>query len=144
MTADEYQKNVNHLPAAHRNPRMAYEMSQTPSYYYDEWVQYFKEEQLDVYRSYMTDAEQKFYNSLPSTLTVYRGIAVENSYDEEYGFSWTINKEVARFFAEDHAQQLNEHLVPIILEQTISKQDIVWVLLEREEEEMVVLPRELR
>ena len=144
MTADEYQKSVNHLPTAHQNPRVAYEMSHTPSYYYSEWVQYFKEEQPIIYHSYMTDAEQKLYNSLPNPLTVYRGIATDKGYDEEYGLSWTLNKEVARFFAEDYARRFSKHLTPIILEQTINKQDIAWVLLERKEEEVVLLPKELR
>jgi len=144
MTDNEYKKEVNHLPTAHQNPRCAYEMSHSPSYYYDERVQYFKEEQPTVCWSYMTDSEQNFYNSLPSKLTVYRGIAVDNGHDKEYGLGWTLNKEVARFFADKYARRLNKNLKPIILEQIINKQDIVWVLLGREEEELVVLPREMR
>ena len=144
MTVDEYQKLVNHLPTEHENPRMAYMMSHSPSYYYDEWVQYFKDEQLMVYRSYMSDDEQELYSSLPNTLTVYRGVAVDGDYDEGYGLSWTLNKEVARFFSEEYTRRINKHLTPIILEQTINKQDIAWILLEREEEEVVVIPNESR
>lgn len=132
---------VNHLPHAHSDPLTAYQMSHYPMYYYREWCEYF-EENLPECRKYMSEKEQAFYNNLPDEIVVYRGIAVpdEDYIQDNLGLSWTYEFEVAEFFANKYAKRFDKHneLVPIIMKKTVKKSDIAWIILGRDEAEVVL------
>ena len=142
-------KSCDHAPMKkdfeYWTPRLSYEQSHHPiKYYYKEWCDYFHKclsLKSEDHLSLMNKKELELYNSLADEkIKVYRGIAVENLNDvqKDFGFSWTLDKSIAERFSGKFAQRLNDKLIPIVLEREISKSMIVWVLLEREEKEVVV------
>ena len=122
------------------NPLEAYFMSQTMSVPYEQysrWAYFFElAAETGQYKSLMSDKELAVYNSLPDELIVFRGVKTKNIVDY-YGFSWSLSRDVAKWFSENRGETDGE---PIVLERTISKSSIIWVLLEREEQEVVLLP----
>lgn len=48
-------------------------------------------------KNIMEDDELEYYNSLPDTVTIYRGIAIGRA--EQNGLSWTCNRKTAEWFA---------------------------------------------
>ena len=61
-----------------------------------------------------------------------------NDVQDNFGFSWTLDKNIAEWFSKVFSRRSNDKLIPIVLEREVSKSMIVWVLLEREEKEVVV------
>lgn len=76
----------------------------------------------------MTEDEFNHLQSLPDEVTIYRGCQAGVN---ENGLSWTLDKKKAEFFANRFSKD------GIILERTISKNDIVAVLTGRGESEVI-------
>ena len=76
----------------------------------------------------MTEDEFNHLQSLPDQVTIYRGCQAGVN---ENGLSWTLDKKKAEFFANRFSKD------GIILERTISKNDIVAVLTGRGESEVI-------
>ena len=76
----------------------------------------------------MTEEEDNILRALSQEVTIYRGC--QKGINED-GLSWTLDKSKAKFFANRFGKK------GIILERTISKNDIVAVLLGRGESEVV-------
>jgi hypothetical protein len=76
----------------------------------------------------MNEEEFNLLQSLPENVVIYRGCQPKVN---ENGLSWTLNKKKAEFFANRFGKK------GIILERTISKNDIVAVLLGRGESEVI-------
>ena len=76
----------------------------------------------------MTEEEDNTLRSLPAKVTIYRGC--QKGINED-GLSWTLDKSKAEFFANRFGKK------GIILERTVSKNDIVAVLLGRGESEVI-------
>jgi len=76
----------------------------------------------------MNEEEFNLLQSLPENVVIYRGCQPKVN---ENGLSWTLNKKKAEFFANRFGKE------GIILERTISKNDIVAVLLGRGESEVI-------
>lgn len=91
-------------------------------------------------RDLMNKEEKELLRSLPETVTIYRGMTEAESISKDYGVSWTLNKEVAQFFAfqyrRNHATQGKKKVVE---ELTINKKDIVAIFLGRKEFEVIYL-----
>jgi len=80
-------------------------------------------------RHYMMDEEEdNILRSLPEEVTIYRGC--QKGINED-GLSWSLDKSKAEFFANRFGKK------GIILERTISKNDIVAVLVGRGESEVI-------
>lgn len=77
----------------------------------------------------MSERDQIIYRSLPPMVTIYRGCTKGLN---EYGFSWTLEKDRAEFFA----KRFNRG-EPIVLEATIHRADVMAVLTGRNEMEVV-------
>ncbi len=148
MTSLELSKMRDHSPYKkdfeYWNPLVSYQQSHsTIGFYYEEWCEYFADIILfgkEDHLSLMNKKEFEFYNSLPDeSIKVYRGIAVNNLDDvkEDFGFSWTLDKNIAKWFAERYLNE-NDKLIPVVFEREISKDEIIWVLLERNEKEVVI------
>ncbi len=75
------------------------------------------------------------YSNLPDVVTVYRGCQKNQN---ENGLSWTLDKEKAQFFATRLGKQ------GIVLEKTVKKNQIVAVLLGRNEQEVIITERSAR
>jgi hypothetical protein len=76
----------------------------------------------------MDEEDDNILRSLPELVTIYRGC---QEFLNEDGLSWTLNKSKAEFFANRFGKK------GIILERTISKNDIVAVLTGRGESEVI-------
>jgi len=87
----------------------------------------------------MDKDELGFYNQLPQEITIWRGIRVEEELDEEnIGFSFTLDKERAEWFAKRFSQDGKG--TPILIEAKVKKDKILSVFLNRGEEEVLVSP----
>ena len=93
-----------------------------------------REEWLDVLSSarpgreaFMSEEERAAFEALPETITIYRGTA----YPDESGFSWTLNRATARWFADrfGHGGE--------VLTETIPRDAAFAFLTGRGEEEIV-------
>lgn len=118
----------------------------------DAWVQsefpmsgfYDYEDLLNMFllydpQSMMDKDELSFYNQLPNELTIWRGVMVEKELDKEnIGFSFTLDKERAEWFAKRFAQDSKG--TPILIEAKVKKEEILSVFLIRSEEEILVSP----
>ena len=86
----------------------------------------------------MTPEEMEVYDSLPDTLTVYRGVSpgrVEN------GLSWTANKEKALWFAKRFRSRGRNG---VLLSGTVRKKDVLAYLNRRSEDELVIYPKDIK
>lgn len=87
--------------------------------------------------------ERETFDALPETLTVYRGFQrVEDVEDgeggEEYGWSWSLSKEQAEWFARRWPGG-----IPTVATLTVPKNAVLAYFNDRNEEEIVLLPDDL-
>lgn len=78
----------------------------------------------------MNKSELKMLNSLPDTFTIYRGYADQSI---KIGFSWSLSKEVAKFFAHRYNKSS-------IITTTAKKEDVLVYFNRREEDEIIINP----
>ncbi len=86
----------------------------------------------------MDEVEQAALAALPDTLTVFRGCTGEDAAD---GFSWTLDRAKAEWFANRYAHRRENALV---VTGTIDKVDVIAHFLGRNETEIVCLPESVR
>lgn len=77
------------------------------------------------------------FDALPDELTVYRGFQREEG-GEEYGWSWSLNRETAEWFARRWPNG-----EPMIATMTVNKSDVLAYFNDRNEAEIVLHPEEL-
>jgi len=82
----------------------------------------------------MEDHEKKFLETLPDEFTVYRGHQVRN----RMGYSWTLSYWRAKWFAQRFQQKRQG-----VVSGTVKKENIVAVLLGRNELEIVCAPKNI-
>tara|TARA_R100001463_G_scaffold126902_1_gene184806 strand:- start:2067 stop:2690 length:624 start_codon:yes stop_codon:yes gene_type:complete len=73
----------------------------------------------------MNEEDTKFFNELPSTITIYRGGV------DDKGYSWTLDKEKAEWFANRFNFDYE------VFEKTINKSDVFAYLNDRNESEII-------
>ena len=73
----------------------------------------------------MDEEDTKFFNELPSTITIYRGGV------DDKGYSWTLDKEKAEWFANRFNFDYE------VFEKTINKSDVFAYLNDRNESEII-------
>lgn len=81
----------------------------------------------------MNADEYEEYKALPETLTVYRGCHKGKNED---GFSWTLDKDRAQWFAERLA---DDDDVPKVIEKTIRKSEVIALFTRRSEQEVLLI-----
>lgn len=84
----------------------------------------------------MNKREQKKFDKLPERVTIYRGV---NNPDYKYGFSWTIDKRIANWFANRY-----EDKESYVYECIVDKKDILCYLDIRNEKEVIIDPEILK
>jgi hypothetical protein len=96
------------------------------------------------YPKLMMDTDELgFYSQLPQEITIWRGIRVEEELDEEnIGFSFTLDKERAEWFAKRFSQ--DGRGTPMLIEAKVDKDEILSVFLNRGEEEVLVSPDKIQ
>jgi hypothetical protein len=101
--------------------------------YVEEWKSVWK---LSNPALIMSDEDRVIFDSLPATITIYRGL--DNVTGTLEGMSWTVSKERAKWFAKRFSA-----VEPVIASVTIAKDKIYAYLGGRNEEEIVVNPDDL-
>ena len=83
----------------------------------------------DTKHLFMSDEDRSFFNSLPETVTIYRGY-IEGK--NKRGFSYTLSKEKAEWFAKRYWNEGE------VLTRTVNKSDIFAYTNERGEQEIII------
>ena len=83
-------------------------------------------------KSYLKLEDQKFYESLPREITIYRG----QDADDLVGLSWTTSRDVAISCAKGHSGILNAR--PFLIEAIVAKIDIAGAYTARNQSEIVI------
>lgn len=84
----------------------------------------------------MSKSEQKKFDKLPEKVTIYRGV---NGHEDIYGFSWTIDKRIADWFANRY-----DNKESYVFECIVDKKDILCYLEIRDEKEVIIAPEVLK
>ncbi len=94
-------------------------------------------------REYLMDSEEIAYlKNLPEQITIYRGMTEDELKQESFGCSWTLNKDIAYFFAYTYERNHNtNHLNKVVHEITINKSEVIAFFNEREEFEIIYIKR---
>jgi len=131
------------------SPRCAYQQSQSISLApanYDRWCEFFEKALVnghDELRAMMTDRERAALAALPKIVTIYRGIRLPPGEELDTlrpGFSWTLERARAQWFATEYATRFVKRGSPVVLKGSIFRDAIIWLLLGRNEAEIVVRP----
>lgn len=89
----------------------------------------------------MTKEELNHFNSLKERIRVYRGMSLEEYKSGIYGFSWTLSRKKARFFAKQYVRNLFKFGRGKVVCQEISKDDCLAYLQARDEDEIILRPK---
>lgn len=92
---------------------------------------------LDISKG-TNDEDIEFYNSLPEQFKVYRGCYYQN----KDGYSWSTSKDVSRKFPFLSGNTLNNY--PILIQGIVSKKDVLFCVVGRNEYEIVVNPKDVK
>lgn len=93
------------------------------------FIQWFKSANR---KHIMNEVELQYYNQLPKTVTIYRGVAVNRA--EQQGLSWTCNLDTAKWFAHRFD---TENELGYVLKGEIAKPDIFAYFNRRGEDEIL-------
>ena len=100
-----------------------------------EWVPFNDVEKIfAAMRKEMKGKDKELYLSLPNKVTVYRGADVDALDNQDYGFSWTLNQDIARKFA----TEMSPFKDKIILKAIVDKDYIAAYTNVRKEEECII------
>jgi len=87
----------------------------------------------------MSEDERKLYDSLPNYLTVYRGMTQLEAHSGDYGFSWSLSKEKAEYFAYTYGRNYSTaHMPKTVVARNILKREIMTINSSRNEHEVLV------
>lgn len=107
---------------------------------YDEWHDVLHAERGDR-TAMMDDDERAALAALPDEVTIWRGYNADDEDDERHiGFSWSLRRDCAEWFAERFASHRGRARV---LCARVRKADVVALFTGRGEDEIVVLPEHL-
>jgi hypothetical protein len=88
----------------------------------------------------MTPEEIEYLKNLPEEITIYRGMSKEEFNQKTFGISWTLNKEVAEFFANNNLRNHHtNHLKKVVHEIRINKSEVIAFLNDRKEFEIIYI-----
>ena len=96
----------------------------------------FTKKQIIDFQNLMYEDEKKYYNELPNSFTIYRGLSEEEHKNENYGISWSLSKEDAeKYIYFDKNKVLKGGLVSV----NINKKDILTVFCVHGKKEIIYL-----
>ncbi len=128
VSKEEFSKILSDAWARSENP------NSDPNFTQKELVSMFKQADPTIL---MDQAERKRLAELEDTVTVYRGVTSLNA-DNIRAMSWTLDKEVAEWFAHRYKED------GTVYEAEINKKYILALFMERNESEVVVDPKYLQ
>lgn len=85
----------------------------------------------------MTEEDLDVYNGLPDKFTVFRGVNPQNAKYVNYAMSWTLDIEIAKFFA----NRFNSDGSGKVYGKVIDKSDVLAYFNTRNEQEVVIIPK---
>jgi len=85
----------------------------------------------------MSKDENKFLKKMPKSIKIYRGGTVTEEKTKKYGISWTLNKTIAKNFA--NVKEIRNKKRMIVIEKTIDKSQVIAYFNDRQEEEIIYL-----
>lgn len=85
----------------------------------------------------MNENERKYFELLPEELTIYRGCSKTEIESKKYRFSWTLNKDVANFYAFEYYR--NKGVECDIIELVVKKECLLAYLNCRQDEEVIYI-----
>jgi hypothetical protein len=95
----------------------------------------------------MTEVDRKYLAGRPDQIKVWRGFGCQAG---KHGFSWTLDRSRAKFFAEYSCGTRRQYLtnlggkVPMIAEGVCPKSKVIAFFSERGESEIIVLPKDVK
>lgn len=88
----------------------------------------------------MSEEEIEYLDTLPETLTIYRGMTEEELKSGVHGVSWTLKKETAEFFREKYGRNYaTNHLKKVVHVLIIKKSKVIAFINGRNEFEIIYL-----
>jgi len=99
------------------------------------WESWLRSAEPDA-KHFMSEEDQRAFEALPNTLTIYRGCLKGLNED---GLSWTLSRERAEWFSKRFAC-LHPNNPPLVLERRIKKRDAFALMTDRQEDEIVLRP----
>lgn len=117
--------------------REAYVMSSNNRNNQDKIKELFSSERRNR-NSFMYKEELDELNNLPSEVSIYRGMTVEEKESGIFGISWTLDKSIAEIYATSYVHNYDTFEKPkTVLNLTINKSDIIACFLDRGEKEII-------
>ena len=88
----------------------------------------------------MNSKELEVIDRLPDEIEIYRGMTVKEFESGDFGISWTLNAERAKFFAYTYQRNYSTNDLPkMVHSMTINKNSIIAYTNGRDEEEIIYL-----
>jgi hypothetical protein len=106
----------------------------------DEWRLLFEEPERGSMEYFMDENDREVFRipenkgGMLPTFPIYRGFSVDGGED---GFSWTIDRARAKWFAR---RWCSEDHTPMVAAGTVGRKDVIGYMTGRDEQEIVVLP----
>jgi hypothetical protein len=106
----------------------------------DEWRLLFEFPERGCMEHFMEEGDRQVFNiaenkgGMPPTFQIYRGFNTDGGED---GFSWTLDRARAKWFARRYA---HKDCMPMVAVGTVGRKDVIGYMTGRDEQEIVVLP----
>jgi len=86
----------------------------------------------------MQSNEMEYLKNLPEQITIYRGMTENELKQKSFGCSWTLEKDIAEFFANTYQRNFaTKHLKKIVHEMNINKSEVIAFFNNRNEFEII-------
>ena len=92
-------------------------------------------------REYLMNlSERRFLENLPQRITIYRGMTENELKQKSFGYSWSLKKEVAEFFANTYQRNFaTNRFKKVVHEITIDKNEVIAFFNDRKEFEIIYI-----
>lgn len=88
----------------------------------------------------MNEEDLNYFKKLPHEFTIYRGMSKEEFNSKDFGFSWTLDRKIANFFANDYIHNYNKiNESGLIYETRVQKKNVIAFFDERKEKEIIYI-----
>ena len=93
-------------------------------------------------RLFDSQAARERFAAFPDVVTVYRGSIDRETIGDHLGVSWTLNRDIAIWFATQHPFR-NRDYAPVLLTGRVNRGAIAGFLVERHEDEVLIVPDDI-
>ena len=80
------------------------------------------------------------FQKLPEKFEVYRGMSRKEKNIGEFGFSWTLDRKTAEFFAFKYNRNFNSRGNGVVVDKFVTKSECLGLLNDRKEQEIILKP----